>query len=270
MSVFRVVKNKDFTVMSNHHLTNKNLSLKAKGLLSVMLSLPDSWDYSINGLASLCAEGKAAIQTALVELEKEGYVVREQQHAANGTFAGFDYVIYEHPQTFEPYTENRDTVNEREADAPYTDFPLTDNPSTENQPQVNTNIANTKYIPPIVPQKGTSARGKQSKTIPKWKPERFERFWKYYRDNARGENRAGAVKEWDSLKPSDELIAIMGQALKRQVLSQDWQRGIGIPHAVRWLKNRRWEDEGVHTAEENREESQGVSWDTDREVIDYV
>ena len=76
MSVFRVEKTKDFTIMSNHHFKNKNLSLNAKGLLSLMLSLPDEWDYTIRGLASICKDGVDSISTALKELEAEGYLIR--------------------------------------------------------------------------------------------------------------------------------------------------------------------------------------------------
>lgn len=81
---------------------------------------------------------------------------------------------------------------------------------------------------------------RRSKSVPDWKPERFDAFWTFY---PRGEDRVGAVREWDRLKPSDELIATMGKALKRQMATEEWQRGVGIPYACRWLKNRRWEDE---------------------------
>ena len=74
MAVFRVEKTKDFTLMSNHHLKNRKLTLKAKGLLSLMLSLPDSWDYTLKGLASICSEGIDAVRTAVKELEQEGYI----------------------------------------------------------------------------------------------------------------------------------------------------------------------------------------------------
>lgn len=85
-------------------------------------------------------------------------------------------------------------------------------------------------------------RGRRPISVPKWKPERFDAFWTFYSDYARGEDRSGAVREWDKLKPSDELIAAMGTALKAQIASEAWQQGIGIPYAVRWLRNRRWED----------------------------
>ena len=78
--------------------------------------------------------------------------------------------------------------------------------------------------------------------MPKWKPERFAAFWDYYRQHARGEARMDAVRAWDNLKPDDALIRTMAHALTRQVESEDWRRGVGIPYAATWLNNRRWED----------------------------
>lgn len=85
-------------------------------------------------------------------------------------------------------------------------------------------------------EKKASTRG------PDWKPERFAAFWDFYRTHCRGENKNGARKAWNKLKPSDELIAIMGAALKAQLESPDWKRGVGIPYAATWLNNARWED----------------------------
>lgn len=78
MAVFRVEKTKDFTIMSNHHLRNTELSLKAKGLLSLMLSLPEDWDYTTKGLAHICKDGVDSITTALKELERHGYLTRQR------------------------------------------------------------------------------------------------------------------------------------------------------------------------------------------------
>lgn len=97
MAVYRIEKTKNYTVMSNYHLRDKNLTLKAKGLLSVMLSLPEEWHYSIRGLASVCREGVTSISSALKELEKEGYMMRHQPKV-NGKFQEIEYVIYETPQ----------------------------------------------------------------------------------------------------------------------------------------------------------------------------
>lgn len=98
MAVFRVERIKDYTVMSNHHLRNKNLSLKAKGLLSQMLSLPDDWDYTLKGLAAINKESVDAIRTAIWELEDTGYVVRTRVRDERGCLRGCDYYVYEYPQ----------------------------------------------------------------------------------------------------------------------------------------------------------------------------
>lgn len=127
MAIFRVNKNKDYTVMSNYHLRDKNMSFKAKGLLSVMLSLPDDWDYSIKGIISISKENKTSIQSALKELEENKYLKRTKKQNEKGQFE-YIYDIYEKPWTENPYIENL----------------VTDYPCTENMPQLNTNIQNTK------------------------------------------------------------------------------------------------------------------------------
>lgn len=83
-------------------------------------------------------------------------------------------------------------------------------------------------------------RRRSTKSVPDYEPELFERFWAAY---PRGEDRQGAVAEWDSLRPDRETMMAMSRALVRQRASEEWQRGIGIPYAVRWLRRRRWEDE---------------------------
>ena len=120
MAVFRVSKTRDYTVMSNSHLREKDMSLKAKGLLSLMLSLPDDWDYSIQGLCALSKDGYEGVMNALKELEKFRYLSRTRTTDSHGHFAGYDYNIFERPQAEKPSTEE-----------PKTDFPITEKPSTE-------------------------------------------------------------------------------------------------------------------------------------------
>lgn len=135
MAVIRVHKTANYTIMSNHHFKEKGMSLKAKGLLSLMLSLPDDWDYSINGLATLSKDGRDSVMSALQELEKFGYLMRTRVNDEKGRFAGFDYDIYEEPQK-----ENADT------EKPYTEKPNTDEPNTENPQQLNTKELNTDEL----------------------------------------------------------------------------------------------------------------------------
>ena len=98
MAVFRVEKNSGYTVMSNNHLRNRNLSLKAKGLLSQMLSLPEDWDYTLQGLARINRESIDAIRQAIRELEQAGYIQRSRERDEKGRLRGADYVIFELPQ----------------------------------------------------------------------------------------------------------------------------------------------------------------------------
>ena len=113
MAVFRIERTRDYTVMSNHHLRNANLSLKAKGLLSMMLSLPEDWNYTTRGLAAICKEGVDAIGGALRELETAGYIVRHQLRDRQGRISDTEYVIYEQPQPdmSQPDTEKPAELN---------------------------------------------------------------------------------------------------------------------------------------------------------------
>jgi len=98
MAVFRVNKDKNYTVMSNHHFRNRELSLKAMGLLSLMLSLPDTWDYSLKGLVTICGDGISSVRAGVTELEKHGYVVRRRMRDEHGRLADTEYSIFESPQ----------------------------------------------------------------------------------------------------------------------------------------------------------------------------
>lgn len=98
MAVFRVQKTQNYTIMSNHHLRNKALSLKAKGLLSLMLSLPEDWDYTTRGLASICKEGVDSVCATVRELEAAGYIIRRRIRDKNGQMRGMEYTVLEEPQ----------------------------------------------------------------------------------------------------------------------------------------------------------------------------
>ena len=262
MAVFRVEKNHSYTVMANHHLRDERLSLKSKGLLSVILSLPDDWRISIEGMTQFSADGKDAIRSAIRELTDTGYITRAQTHSEAGKFSGYDYVVHETPTA-----------------SPSSGFPTMEKPTTENPTLRNTERLSTN-IPPVVPQsdadggnpsvslaadtspvrggkggkKGGAGEGgdvsesdtppkrkrRATKSAPDYRPDTFARFWAAY---PRGEDKQGAIAAWDELKPDDATLQAMSRALVRQKASEEWQRGIGIPYAVRWLRRRRWEDE---------------------------
>lgn len=142
MAVFRVEKNKGYTVMSNHHLRNKELSLKAKGLLSQMLSLPEDWDYTLAGLSLINREKIDAIREAVRELENAGYIQRSRERDEKGRLRGTTYVIYEQPPMLDlptlekPTLENPTQLNK---DIPKTNLP--------NKEKLNKDISSTHSIP---------------------------------------------------------------------------------------------------------------------------
>ena len=135
MAVFRVERNAGYTVMSNHHLRNKDLTLKAKGLLSQMLSLPEDWDFTLAGLSYINREKIDAIREAIRELEKAGYIVRSRERDEKGRLRGADYVIYEQPQ--QPTSDLPTLEN------PTLDNPTLEKPTLENPTQINKDILNT-------------------------------------------------------------------------------------------------------------------------------
>ena len=146
MSVFRVEKTKGYTVMSNHHLRNHTLSLKAKGLLSQMLSLPDDWDYTLQGLAQINKESIDAIREAVRELERAGYIKRSRERDERGCLRGTVYTIYEQPHA-EPTPEeptqekpalDNPTLEKPALDNPTLEKPMLDKPTLENPTQLNT------------------------------------------------------------------------------------------------------------------------------------
>ena len=138
MAVFRVERNKGYTVMSNHHLRNRGLTLKAKGLLSQMLSLPDNWDYTLAGLSRINREKIDAIREAVRELEKAGYIVRSRERDEKGRLRGADYIIYEQPQ---PPVLDLPTLENPTLDNPTLEKPMLENPTLENPTQLNKDIS---------------------------------------------------------------------------------------------------------------------------------
>lgn len=128
MSIVRVHKTGNFTVMSNYHFKEKKMSLKAKGLLSLMLSLPDDWNYSIRGLVTLSKDGKDSVMSALSELESFGYLSREKVVNDKGQFAGVEYNIYEQPQPEKPIAGKQNEGKQKP-----------DNANAGKQTQLNTN-----------------------------------------------------------------------------------------------------------------------------------
>ena len=218
MAIFRINKTSDYTIMSNAHFKDRGLSLKAKGLLSLMLSLPDDWDYSISGLCAICIESESAIKSALNELKKRGYL-KVTKLMPNETATGrieYEYNIFEQPQTNQA-AEKQGVEN----------LPV-ENQAVENRGQLNTKQSNTK-------QSRTKKSNTEDKKVSKKEPlKSFDELIDGYTENAelRGAlrdyiqmrtairkkltNRALelAFKELDKLAASDwDKVAIVNQSI---------------------------------------------------------
>lgn len=140
--------------MANHHLKNRALTLKAKGLLSLMLSLPEDWDYTLKGLSIISVESIDAIREAIKELERAGYIIRSRERNERGQLKGADYIIYEQPHlpngppmSETPVLENPMLDNPAQ-EKPVLDSPVLDCPTQENPTQLNTNRSNTNSVTP--------------------------------------------------------------------------------------------------------------------------
>ena len=138
MAVFRIEKTRDYTVMANHHLRNTKLSLKAKGLLSLMLSLPEDWDYTTKGLAKICKDGVDSICSTVNELEEHGYVIRERIRNAKGQLTDIQYTILEQPKPPQP-GQGKPKQENPVLDSPVLGTPKQEEPEQGNPAQLNTN-----------------------------------------------------------------------------------------------------------------------------------
>lgn len=260
-------RRKGFTMIYNSVLKDPRLDLKTKGFFAVMMSFPDEWEYTVKGLAQVMQIGKDAVRSCLKQLEEAGYLMREQSRQG-GRFSQNVYVLLE--ESASPLS-----------DLPYTVKPSTDLPCTVNPTQYKT-IENkdNNNIPPISPtgegEEGHFSGGKRSPEavldekdglIPKHKPERFMKLWAIW-PKKRRKARKDAVKAWDRLKASDELLDRMAEALHRQMQSEDWKKGIGVPYPSTWLNGRRWEDETEDETEDPADEPEETGgWAEDEEVI---
>ena len=158
MAVFRIEKTRDYTVMSNYHLRDMSLSLKAKGLLSLMLSLPENWDYTMKGLARICKDGIDSISGGIRELEAHGYLIRSRVRSANGQLGSIEYTILEQPKAPSPTQEKPIRENPVQAN-PMLDAPIQENPAQLNTKEQNKELSITQGSSPI-PSSPPTPRGK--------------------------------------------------------------------------------------------------------------
>lgn len=251
-------------------LFRDDLSANAKLLYAILTNLCDRDGYcwaTNEYLAEQFKISERAVSRWIAQLEKLGFIHSEMVPNAKGSerriYAGI-FVVKAGGIDKNVYTDVDKNV-ERGIDKNV--YPPKGNIFNNNNQTMN--------IPPIVPQggtvrddtKGPKPRRQDHKDTADWKSLRFEGFWKYYRSIAPKVNskRQATIRAWDKLKPSDELIDTMGQALKRFAASPEWRRGIGIPHASTWLNGRWWEDADNLPAASD--DDGGSGWSEDKEVI---
>lgn len=240
--IFKINKNKNYIVMSNYHLKEKDMSLKSKGLLSLMLSLPPDWDYSINGLISICKENETSIKSSLDELKKFGYleVIKLMPNETETGRIEYVYNIYEIP---------KQGVEKQGVDFLGVEFL-----DLENQGQLNIEdkILNNKDIDNIL-EENYNKRNVESSFESDSDEELFNKFWKEYPKKVSKEK---AKKWFIKNKPSEELVNLMIKQLKRFKTLKQWKDKDGqyIPYPSSWLNAHSWEDE----------------FETDEEKIDRI
>lgn len=277
LAQIRVEKSQGFTALANEVIQNPKLSLKAKGLLAYMLSVPADWDYSISGLSAKCREGKAAIRSAIGELMEAGHVTRSAVRKATGTMDGYEYVVYELPR---PSCENRTTAEEEPPSCgfPTSDFPSSGNRTEQNKNLTKKNLTNALCSPPAgdgpaedlhTPEPPEPPpEPKPRKRPPKdYRPEWFDAFWAIY---PRKDGKQAAYKAWCKLRPDRATCAAMAAGLERARTSRQWTKDDGefIPHASTWINGRMWEDQGVDLSLlPAATDSGGRRWAPDPEVI---
>lgn len=261
-TIITVKTQQGFTVLPNTTLRDNRLSLKTRALLAIMVSLPEDWDYTVSGLASVCGVGKDAVRTSLQELETCGYLTRTQRHSETGHFSQNEYIVTDTPGPGE--AAQAPLPDDPSTDKPSTDEPSTDEPLTDNPTQQNKDCTNTPYNPPTPPEGGGDGRwvedtmtshsggagtagpearsdadGPKTRATPDWTL--FDRFWDLY---PKKKDKERARRAWRRLDPDLELCRVMSAALKRDRNSWTWRKqgGAFIPYPATWLNGRRWED----------------------------
>lgn len=251
-TTYKSGRKKGFVVLFRDVAQDARLSLEARGLFAMMVSLPENWNYSVSGLAGKAGCGKDKIRRLLKELQEVGYLIREQSHDGGGKFSGNVYVL----QDEAPLSGNTDNGENRQRLNPMTVFPTLKNKEYKE---------NIEERAPYSPPGGGRRVRKSPRTAPDWCPDRFEGLWKYYPKQGR-KDKQRAMDEWDKLAPDAALIDTIALAL--QTLNkhdEQWRRGIGIPYLHRFLRDRRWEDAEETSESDARQSDSG--WADDPEVI---
>lgn len=246
MATMRIVKNNNFSIVSNSIIRDTNLSLKARGLLILMLSLPDCWQFSIKGLATLSGEGNDSIRGGIKELEEVGYLSRKRKHLPNGRLGEMEYTLYEQAQP----KEEKPTLEKPTQEKPIQGKPTQGKPTQANPTLLSTNIINTDYIKnrerenkePKEKQKLLSRLNNQPLPLEmaQLKTEYFKRFWLMYPRKAK---QFQAQLAWNALPVDVELYERILQAVEKYSKTRQWADKTYVPYPENFIDGKRWEDD---------------------------
>lgn len=237
MATMHIVKQNNFSIVSNAIIRDTNLSLKARGLFILMLSLPERWEFSVRGLSKIAGEGVDAIRSGLKELEKQGYLLRERERKANGRLGDMEYTLYEEPQ--------KPAQEEAKQEAPTESEPMQKNPMQEEPRQINKEY--NKVLTKERTERENSAR--EQTTFPAQvnneadadlQERYFTEFWNNY---PRHVNKPLAAIAWRNLPVDTILYSKILDAVERYKNTRQWQDKSYIPYPATFLQDERWEDD---------------------------
>lgn len=237
MATMHIVKQNNFSIVSNAIIRDTNLSLKARGLFILMLSLPERWEFSVRGLSKIAGEGVDAIRSGLKELEKQGYLLRERERKADGRLGDMEYTLYEEPQ--------RPAQEETKQEVPTESEPIQENPMQEEPRQINKEY--NKVLTKERTERENSAR--EQTTFPAQvnneadadlQERYFTEFWNNY---PRHVNKPLALIAWRNLPVDTVLYSRVLDAVKRYKATRQWQDVSFIPYPASFLQDERWEDD---------------------------
>ena len=226
MSVFKKESSENYTIMSNYHLQDNNLSLKAKGLLSVMLSLPDEWDYSSRGLSTICKETKDTINKILKELEESGYLERKAVYL-NGKISDWEYIIHSNNLCIK-----KQDIEKQDIDIQ--DIEKQDIESYDGNKILTNKLLNNKLL--------NNKKKNNKKEKENFNQSLFDKFWNAYPKKV---SKGNAEKWFIKNQPSEELVDLMVSKLELLKTTNQWlsKNGQYIPYPTSWLNSKGWDDE---------------------------
>lgn len=236
MSVFKKESSENYTIMSNYHLQDNNLSLKAKGLLSVMLSLPDEWDYSSRGLSTICKETKDTINKILKELEENGYLERKAVYL-NGKISDWEYIIHSNNLCIKKQDIEKQDIDIQDIEKQ--DIEIYDGNKILNNKLLNNKLLNNK-------------KKNNKKEKDNFNQSLFDKFWNAYPKKV---SKGNAEKWFIKNQPSEELVDLMVSKIELLKTTNQWlsKNGQYIPYPTSWLNAKGWEDEVENLTEKEIE-----------------